>query len=135
MSIAAENMVDKIQAIEEAVQKQLEESSAKYKEAADKKRREKIFNEGDLVMVYLRKKRFPVGTYNKLKDKKYGPYQIIKKINNNFYIVDLPGDMTISLTFNVADVFEYHLPKKPSYTEPNSRSSSFQVGETDVEQN
>jgi len=42
----------------------LEKSNESYKSAADKKRREKIFKEGDMVMKYLRKKRIPVVPYN-----------------------------------------------------------------------
>ena len=74
VSQVAENMAERIQAMQEEVRQKLEATNAKYKEAADKKRHEKIFNVGDLVLVYLRKERFPVGTYNKLKDKKHGPF-------------------------------------------------------------
>jgi hypothetical protein len=38
LSIAAENMADRIHAIQEEVRNQLEASAAKYKQAADKKR-------------------------------------------------------------------------------------------------
>ena len=128
MSQAAENMAERIQAMQEEVRQKLEATNAKYKEAADKKRREKIFNVGDLVLVYLRNERFPVGTYNKLKDKKFGPFQITKKINNNAYVVALPPDMSISSTFNVADLYDYHPPDEPN--DGNLGSSSFQVGGT-----
>ena len=81
-------------------------------------------------MVYLKKERFSVGTY-KLKDKKYGSFQITKKINNNAFVVALPLNMNISCTVNVADLSEYYPPN--ALDGGNSGSSSFQVGEFDIE--
>jgi len=85
-------------------------------------------------MVYLCKGRMPAGTYTKLSNKKHGPFQILQKINDNAYVVDLLAVMAISLTFNVADIVEYHPPDESSSHLPNSRASSFQVGEIDVGQ-
>ena len=125
-------MVDHIQAMQEEVRQKLETTNAKYKEAVDKKRCDKIFSVGGLVLVYLKKERFPAGTYNKLKGKKYRPFQITKKITNNDCVVALPTDMNISSTFNVADLYDYYPLDVPG--NGNSGSSSFQVGEIDVEQ-
>jgi hypothetical protein len=76
MSVAAETMAEQVRDVQAEVKARLEEKNAKYKAAADVKRREKLFAEGEQVMVFLRKERFPVGTYNKLKPRKYGPYKV-----------------------------------------------------------
>ncbi|GKC28996.1 ATP-dependent DNA helicase RecG [Tanacetum coccineum] len=130
-NIAAENFVEKIKAIQADVQLKLEASNAKYKEDRDKHRRTKIYTESDLVMVHLLKERFPVGIYNKLKKKKIGPCRILKRINDNAYVVDLPEDMAISNTFNVSDLVDYYPPDELLYPNENSRSSPFQVGGND----
>lgn len=59
-------------------------------------------------MVYLRKERFPSGTYNKLKLKKIGPCWIIKKCETNAYQVDLPDELDILPIFNIfSDITSY----------------------------
>jgi hypothetical protein len=107
----------------------LEASNQKYKQLAEKKRRPMSFDVGDQVMVYLRKERLPAGVHGKLMQRRYVPFSILKKINDNAYVVDLPREMNISNTFNMADLSLYHLEQ--ALYEDNSRSSSNQEGEDD----
>lgn len=128
----AEKFAECVQHIHNEVQKNLEAANSQYKSAAYKHRRKKIFQTGDLVMVHLRKNWFPVGTYNKLKDKKIGPFRVLQKIGDNAYKIKLPTDMNISNTFNVANVFEYYPLDEFSLTQSNLRTSFLQGEEIDA---
>ncbi|XP_048133484.1 uncharacterized protein LOC125314669 [Rhodamnia argentea] len=134
-SVAADHMAKQIVEVHQEVKQRLEEANKKYKAAAEKHRRKHVFVVGDQVMVFLRKERLPAGSYNKLQQKKYEPYTIGRKINNNAHIIDLSCSMGISNTFNVANLSPFHESIDPLYPDPisNSRTSFSQVGENDAE--
>ncbi|GAV70409.1 hypothetical protein CFOL_v3_13907, partial [Cephalotus follicularis] len=46
-------------------------------------RRVKEFEEAGMVLLYLRKEKYPKRTYHKLKARKFGPGKVLKKICSN----------------------------------------------------
>jgi hypothetical protein len=67
----------------------------------------------------MRKERFPVHRRTKLHPRGDGHFQILEKINDNAYKVDLPGEYNVSATFNVSDLSPYD-------TGDDSRSNPFE---------
>ncbi|PKU60511.1 hypothetical protein MA16_Dca028643 [Dendrobium catenatum] len=112
------------------VREKLELANDSYKEQANAHRRMKIFNPGDLVMVRLRKERFPPGTHSKLSPRKIGPVPIVRRINDNAYIVDLPPTFLTPATFNVSDIFAYHSPDAGNVQSISSGEETSAAGET-----
>ncbi|KAK8918704.1 hypothetical protein KSP39_PZI020994 [Platanthera zijinensis] len=127
-SIAAEHLAARVESIQSQVKQQLQLSNAQYKAAKDSHHRAQTFSEGDLVMVHLRKERFRTGTYNKLCKRKVGPCRVLRKINDNAYVVELPPGLHISNTFNVADLSPFYSSDEPLYQSNDSGSSPFQAG-------
>ncbi|KAE8685729.1 hypothetical protein F3Y22_tig00111095pilonHSYRG00938 [Hibiscus syriacus] len=89
-----------------------------------------LFDVGDFVWAVLTRDRFPVGEYNKLKDRKIGPCEVVQKINDNAYRLRLPSHLKTSDVFNVKHLS--HCFVDPDDTTLNSRTSSFQPGVTDA---
>ncbi|GKC17393.1 hypothetical protein Tco_1014175 [Tanacetum coccineum] len=96
---------------------------------ADKRRKQVLYREGDLVWIHLHKEHFSAGHFGKLKPRGDGPFRVLKKINDNAYKIELPGHYNVSATFNVVDLSPY---KGDSDDEPDSWSSLFQKGEDDA---
>lgn len=62
------------------------------------------FESGDWVWVQLRKERFYILRKTKLDARGDGPFQVLKRINDNAYKIDLHGEQNDSATFNVSDL-------------------------------
>jgi len=83
------------------------QSNANYKLRANVRKRLKISNVGDYVMVLIRPKWFPLGIFKKLHAHSAGPFQILKKLYDNAYVIDLPQDFGVNSTFNIEDLVDY----------------------------
>nr|GEX13925.1 RNA-directed DNA polymerase [Tanacetum cinerariifolium] len=121
---------EQIKELHWSVQEQIIRHNKQYKEHADKRRKQVLYREGDLVWIHLRKERFLVGRFGKLKPRGDGPFCVLKKINDNAYKIELPGHYNVSTTVNVTDLLPY---KGDSDYDQDSRSSLFHEGEDDAD--
>ena len=57
----------------------------------------------------MRKERFPAQRRSKLLPRGDGPFQVLGRINDNAYKLDLPGEYNVSATFNVIDLSLFYV--------------------------
>jgi len=103
-SVEANTRVEEIKHLHKHVRIKIERSNASYQAQANKYRKKVVFQPGDLVWIHLRKERFPAKRKTKLMPRADGPFEVLERINDNAYKVNLPGDYGVSATFNVADL-------------------------------
>ena len=116
VSNSASAFASHICALHEEIREKIIKNDAEYKASTGLHHRLRIFNVGDYVMIRMRAERFPPGTVKKLHARSAWPFRILKKINSNAYMVDLPADFGISSIFNVEDLVPYRVPLIPLLT-------------------
>ena len=79
-------------------------SSNCQKQYADTKRFDRVFKEGDMVILRVRPKRssLSLGRYKKLSPQYCGPYTITKRINDQAYQLLLPPYLKVHNVFHVS---------------------------------
>jgi hypothetical protein len=113
--------------IHEQTQQNIAHTNAKNWVVGSTGRKLVTFKPGDLVWLHLRKDRFPTLRRSKLMPRATSPFKVLKKINDNAYVLDLPAEYGVSSSFTVADLKPYASEDE----ELPSRTTSIQEGEDD----
>ena len=71
---------------------QIEKKMEGYAKYANKGRKNVTFEPGGWVWVNFRKERFPSQRKSKFMPRGDGPFQVLARINDNAYKIDLPGE-------------------------------------------
>ena len=74
----------------------------------------------------MHKERFPKQRHSKLQPRGDGPFQVVARVNDNAYKLDLPGEYSVSPTFNVSDLVPF------DYEGGDSKANPFEEGESDA---
>jgi hypothetical protein len=102
----------------------IEKMNEKFHTAASKGRKEVKLKPGDLVWLHLRKERFSKLRKSKLMSRATSPFQILAKINDNAFKLELPPEFRVSPSFNISDLRPYLREED----EMPSRTTSMQEG-------
>ena len=124
-SLDGEKKAELVKLIHEKAKAHIERKNEQYASQANKGRKRVVFQPGDWVWIHMRKERFPDQRKSKLQQRGDGPFQVLERINDNAYKLDLQGKYNVSATFNVSDLTLFDAVT-------DSRSNPFQEGGNDM---
>ena len=104
VSVDGSFKADLVKMLHKQIKERIEKQNAKVAERVNKGRIPMVFQPGEWVWVHFRKERFPNQRKSKLSPRGDGPFQVLERINDNAYKIDLKGEYNVSGTFNVADL-------------------------------
>ncbi|KAH9724618.1 hypothetical protein KPL70_007553 [Citrus sinensis] len=81
-----------VKQLHERTRQHIEKRIEQYATQANKGRKQVIFQPRDWVWVHMRKERFPAQRRSKLLPRGDGPFQVVARINDNAYKLDLSGE-------------------------------------------
>ncbi|XP_035836015.1 uncharacterized protein LOC118485763 [Helianthus annuus] len=130
-SVEGDERANQIKSIHEQVRNAIVNHNLVYQRRANEKRKQVVFQAGDLVWVHLSKERFPGGKASKLNPRADGPFRVLERINDNAYKIELPGHYNVSATFNVADLSPFVAELDDPFdsrTSPSEEGGMMQLG-------
>ena len=98
-----------VKQIHEKARLNIERRMEQYAKQANKGRRQVVFEPKDWVWVHMHKERFPAQRRSKLLPRGNGTFQVLERINDNAYKLDLPGEYNVSVTFNVTNLSIFYV--------------------------
>ena len=114
-----------VKQIHEKAREHILRKNEQYASHANKGRKRVVFEPGDWVWLHMRKERFPAQRRSKLQPRGDGHFQVVERINDNAYKLNLPGEYNVSASFNVSDLSHFDACV-------DSWSNPFQEGGDDV---
>jgi len=123
----AQAKVKYVKRFHDQVKAQIAKKNESYAKQANKNRKEVVLEPGDWVCVHMKNERFYKQRNSKLQPRGDGPFQVLERINDNAYKIDIPGEYGVGSSFNVADL----TPFVAGDDSKHLRANSFQEGGND----
>ncbi|KAG8503286.1 hypothetical protein CXB51_001235 [Gossypium anomalum] len=92
----AKKKEDFVKDLHSKVRANIEARTESYVRNANKGQKQVVFEPGERVWIHMRKEHFPTQQKSKLLPRGDGPFQVLERINENSYKIDLPGDYNVT---------------------------------------